>query len=111
MEFLHTTYKPGMKSLYKTAACYRYHNGRIIRLKSLDRICEEEVLLSLAIKNPKFKNRKGSVVPTFRYYLEKGYSREDAYYEACRTQLIGIKPRKLTINIDSRTVWEMADPE
>ena len=78
------------------------------RDKSLDRLCKEQRMLQLSSQNANFRGRKISVVDSYYYHLKQGKSKEDAYYEASKSQLISIVPKwGMVINIDARTSWTL----
>jgi transcriptional regulator with XRE-family HTH domain len=96
---LNAVIKEGFKRLY---ANYIKIAGKWMRRSSaeLDRLCEQQRLESLW-HHDRFHYRRSAITSSYRYWLQQGKSREEAYEKAQLTQLTGLNP--CIINLDART--------
>jgi transcriptional regulator with XRE-family HTH domain len=96
---LNTVIKEGSKRLFSN---YTKLAGKWMRRSSaeLDRLCEQQRLESLW-HHDRFHYRRSAITSNYRYWLQQGKSRKEAYEKAQLTQLNGLNP--CIINLDART--------
>jgi hypothetical protein len=78
------------------------------RYLPLDNLCWLQRMKLLA-EQPNYMGRKENLIRVFDAYRTLGFSRQMAYFEACKSQCWGngvAKCKRSGLNVDSRTTWK-----